>query len=169
MPPSKKYSIPENGISIDQFENGKIAPIILLITFLVVDMLKNIALIVASSLIISKEPSYYNDSWEPKAAAIAVVVSSCISELTEIMFFMLLPFIMENKGSGGTLGKGGSTLIFFAQVFAMVCVYISWNKIWVDDIGKMFCIMVGIVTPSLMLIYIIVTTVVMCCIVSCEE
>lgn len=139
------------------YRNYKTLSVIL--SIIIVDLLKNISELVVSSMIVKNEPDFYENSWKVQAAVITTFMVSIISTFTEIIAAIIIPFLRSSRGSNELYGKGNGSLIFVAHVFSMICTFIAWEDMWDHPLGKAFCILVGIVQPSIFFIFIVLALV----------
>ena len=124
--------------------------VVTLATVLGLEFMKAIAAIVISSIIIKNSPEFYENDWKPQAAVISSLCSSVIGIIS--MFTIIVITALTDDENTKTKGTAPSSLMAIANIFSMVCVYMSWNSMWDDSLGMAFCILIGIIQPAIFIL-----------------
>jgi hypothetical protein len=103
----------------------------------------NIAQIVTASMIIHQSESYYEDNWKVQAAVITSLIVS-ILEILHLLGVIALSAVGEKESAAKSSG-----IVGMAQIFALVMIYLSWSSMSTDQLGHAFCIIAGIIWPSI--------------------
>ncbi len=166
---TRDIEVGENPLSFDENPDKNYKALLIIMSIIILDFLKNIAELVVSSMIVKNEPEFYENSWKVQAAVITTIMVSVISTLTEVISIIVIPFLKSSQESGKLSEKGSGCIVFAAQIFSMVCTYVAWKEMWDHPLGKVFCILAGIVQPAIFFIVFILVFVFCCCLIMIEE